>query len=147
MNGEPITVYRSLYFRAPMSSSIKSFAVIRLALLSGVLLLGAVCWVLTNQRGGGPQPGTDPASLSVFRVLVPALCLGALAVAAVLRGRVARTRDAARRDSMRLIAWSVGEGSALAGGVHYLLSGDPKLYVLGVVALLGTFIILPLRDA
>ena len=129
-----------------MSTPVRTFAVIRLALLTGVLLFGALCWFLTHQRGGGAQPGTDPADLSVFRIVVPALCLGALAVAAVLRGRVARTRDAAQRASMRLIGWALGEGSALAGGAHYLLTGDPKLYVLGVVALLGTFIILPMRE-
>jgi hypothetical protein len=129
-----------------MANSVRNLALVRFALLGGVLLFGAVCWFVTDQRGGGPQADADPAALAVFRVLVPALCLGAIAVATVLRGRVARERDAAKRDSLRMIAWAVGEGTALMGGVYYFKLGDPKLYVLGVVAMLATFIILPLRE-
>ena len=130
-----------------MNSSVRNLAIIRAALLGGVLLFGGVCWYLTNQRGGGPQPGADPAAFAAFRVIVPALCLGAIAVAAVLRGLVARERDAQKRSSLRIVGWAIGEGAALAGGVYYLTLGDPKLYVFGVVAMLATFIILPLREA
>ena len=129
-----------------MANSVRDYAIIRFSLLSGVLLFGAVCWFTANQRGGGPQPNVDLASFALFRIAVPVLCLGALVIATVLRGRVARERDAQQRNSLRVAAWAVGEGSALAGGVYYFMTGDPKLYVIGVVALLATFIIVPLRE-
>jgi hypothetical protein len=129
-----------------MANSVRSFAVIRQALLTGVLLFGAVCWYTAKQRGGGPQPGADADAFAAFRVLVPAACLGALVVATVLRGRVARERDPRSRDSLRMIGWAIGESSALFGAVYYYMTGDPKLYVIGVCTLLATFIILPLRE-
>ena len=129
------------------TTTVRTLAIIRSALLAGVLLFGALCWLVTSQRGGGPRPGADPASYEIFRVLVPALCLGAVAVAIVMRGLVARERDAQKRTSLSIVGWAMGEGAALAGGVYFLALGDPKLYVFGVVAMLATFIIVPLRDA
>jgi hypothetical protein len=128
------------------STSLRTLAIIRAALLAGVLVFGALCWVVTNQRGGGPRPGTDPAAFALFRVVVPALCLGAIALATVLRGAVSRQRDPQKRVPLRIVGWALGEGAALAGGIYFLELGDPKLYVLGVVAMLATFIILPLRE-
>lgn len=130
-----------------MATSVRNLAIIRFALLSGVLLFGAVCWFVTSQRGGGAQPGASPAAFAAFRIVVPALCLVAIAVAAALRGVVARERDAQKRVSLRIIGWAMGEGAALVGAVYYFNLGDPRLYVLGVVAMLATFIILPLREA
>lgn len=129
-----------------MAKSVSNLAVIRFSLLAGVLLFGGVCWFTTNQRGG-PPADADPHLFAAFAMVVPALCLGALAIAAVLRGRVARERDPQMRDSLRMISWAAGEGSALAGAVHYFNTGDPKLYVFGVVTLLATFIIVPLRES
>ena len=130
-----------------MATSVRNLALIRFSLLAGVLLLGGLCWFTTNQRGGGPQPGADPNAFAPFRVLVPSLCIAALAVAAFIRARVAREREVAKRDSLRMIAWAVGEATALMGGVYYFKFGDPKLYVFGVVTMLATFIIVPLRES
>jgi hypothetical protein len=127
------------------TTTVRELAVIRLALLAGVLMFGALNWFLVRQRGG-PPAGADAGSFAFFRVLVPALCVAAIGVAVALRPRVARARDDAQRVSLRMVAWAVGEGCALAGAVHYFLTGDPRLYVLGVVALLATFIIVPLRQ-
>lgn len=129
-----------------MANPVRNLAIIRFSLLSGVLLFGAVCWYVTGQRGGGPNPNASAQTFAVFRVLVPTLCVAALGVAAVIRTRLASARDAQQRDSMRMIAWAVGEGSALTGAVHYFNTGDPRLYVLGVVAMLATFIVVPLRE-
>ena len=129
------------------SASQRPFALIRFALLAGVLAFGAVCWFLVEQRGGGPQSGADADSYAVFRYLVPALCLAALGAAIVIRGAVRKARSEEQRNALRLVGWAVGEGAALAGGVHYMLSGDPKLYVLGLFALLASFIVVPLREA
>lgn len=128
------------------TSAVRELALLRAALLGGVLLFGAVAWFITRERGGAP-PNTDPRDFDVFRYIVPALCGGAVAVSIVLRVQLARIREAGRKASFRVVAWGAGEASALAGGVHYFLTGEPKLYVLGVVALLATLIIVPLRES
>ena len=121
-------------------------ALIRAAMLGGVLLFGAVCWYTLRQRGGGALPGVDPAALSVLRIVVPVLGFAALAVAIALRVVIARTPDEARRNSLRIIAWASGEAAALAGGVYFFELGDPKLYLIGTTAMLATFIVVPIRD-
>lgn len=119
---------------------------IRAALLAGVLLFGAVCWFVVRQRGGGPMPGVDTSAFSVLRVMVPVLGFAALSVAIAIRVVIARTREEARRNSLRIIAWAVGEAAALAGGVYFLELGDPRLYLIGATAMLATFIVVPLRQ-
>ena len=121
-------------------------ALIRAALLGGVLLFGLVSWVTIRQRGGGPLPGIEPAALGVFRVLVPALCLAAIGAAVAIRLAVARATEPARRNSLRIIGWATGEAAALAGGVYYFEVGDPKLYLIGLTAMLATFIVVPIRE-
>ena len=128
------------------TTSLKTLAVIRAALLAGVLLFGAVCWFTIRQRGGAPIDGGAADAFSAFRTIVPILCVVALGAAVALRSMIARARDEAKKSSLRIIAWAGGEGAALAGGIYYLRVGDPKLYVLGVVAMLATFVIVPLRE-
>jgi hypothetical protein len=118
-------------------------AIHRAALLTGVLLFGAVCWFAVRQRGGGPQPGTTAESMRMLRFFVPFLCAVAISVAIAIRVVVARTAQ----QTLRLVAWAAGDAPALAGGVYYLTVGDPRYYVVGVTAMLATFIIVPMRDA
>jgi len=129
-----------------MTTPVKSLALIRAALLAGVLLFGAVCWLSIRQRGGGPMHEGSADAFSSLRFVVPLLCVVALGVAVAMRSMIARERDAAKKSSQRVVAWASGEGAALVGGFHYMQVGDPKLYVLGVVAMLATFIIVPLRE-
>jgi hypothetical protein len=119
---------------------------IRAAMLGGVLLFGAVCWYLFRQRGGSAMPGVSAAGLAPLRVVVPVLGFVALVVAILIRLVVARTVDEAKRNSLRIIAWAVGEGAALAGGVYFFELGDPKPYLIGVTAMLATMVVVPIRD-
>ena len=120
----------------------QQLAVMRGALLTGVLLFGAVTWFM--HRGGARA--ADSGTAEALRLLVPALAVGAVVAAFVVRGALAPITDAARRPGLKLLAWAVGEGAALAGGVHYFLSGDPRLYAVGVAAMVATFIVVPARD-
>jgi len=119
---------------------------IRAALLAGVLLFGAVCWYIVRQRGGGPVSGVDTSAFAILRYMVPVLGFAALSVAIAIRVAISRTRDEAKRNSLRIVGWAVGEGAALAGGIYYMEIGDPRLYLIGTTAMLATFIVVPLRN-
>jgi hypothetical protein len=80
-----------------------------------------------------------------MRLVGPALSVAAVAAAAFLRAVIARTADPARVWSLRMIAWATGEAAALFGGVYWFNSGDPSRYTIGLIALLATFVVVPLR--
>ena len=120
--------------------------IIRLSLLVGVLLFGGVvAWLSSQGRvppGGRPA---DEATVRFLRMLAPAIAVAAAVAATYLRYVISRTPDAGRVWQLRLVAWAVGEAAALLGAVHWFLSGDPSRYVIGLVALLATFVVVPLR--
>jgi|SRR5665213_616472 len=99
---------------APANPRPQPLQLIRLFLMTGVLLFGAV--VLFVHRQPNWKPGVLP--IAVEYVLV-AYSILAVSIAAVLRGRVGWERDPQRRASLLLVGWAVGEGaaSASAGGV------------------------------
>jgi hypothetical protein len=120
--------------------------VIRLALLVGVILFGAVIWWLARDGRVPLRAGEGGAApLGVMRVLAAALAVGAVGAATLLRSMIARTTDPARIAQLRIVAWSLAEMPALLGGVYWLLSGDASRYTIGLVALVATFVIVPLR--
>ncbi|MEJ7810361.1 MAG: hypothetical protein WKG32_08100 [Gemmatimonadaceae bacterium] len=119
-----------------------TLAVIRIALLMGVIMFGAVTYFL--HRGGGwtPAPRETLALLRTFLVVVWA---GALAALLFLRSRLTGVTDAARRRTLLTIAWAVSESVALFGGVYYFLSDDPRWFLSGVFFMLAAFMIFPGR--
>lgn len=118
-----------------------TLAVVRIALLAGVLAFGAV--VFFQQRGEGWRPA-DPGSLSSLRTAMFAVWVGAAVLLIILRLRLSRLAEAAGR-SMLIVAWAIGEGAALFGGVYYMLSGDPQWFVIGLFIMLASFILFPIR--
>lgn len=116
-------------------------AVIRIALLAGVLAFGAVVYFL--QRGEGWTPA-DPDSTSVVRTAMFAVWAGAAVLLIVLRLRLSGLSDSARR-TMLIVAWAIGEGAALIGGAYYMLSGEPQWFIIGLFIMLASFILFPIR--
>jgi hypothetical protein len=114
-----------------------------MAMLAGVLLLGAFAWWT---RRSGAQRATDPEFGRILGVLPLALGVVALVAVVLLRRAVAQDRDPARGASLRLIGWAVGEAAALTGGVGYLLTGNVTSYLIGLAVLVFTFVGLPLPD-
>jgi hypothetical protein len=39
----------------------------------------------------------------------------------------------------------MGEGVALAGGVYYFITNDPRYYVTGILVLLASFMLFPIK--
>ncbi len=101
---------------------------IRLFLMTGVLLFGAV--VLFVHRQPNWKPSVLP--IAVEYVLVAYSILAAL-VAMVLKGRVGRERDPQRRASMLLVGWTAGEGAALIGVIIFYITGQAQWYGLGLL--------------
>jgi len=69
----------------------------------------------------------------------------AVVFAVVMRGGVRRMDDGPERNSKILSVWACGEGAALFGAVLFLLSNETQSYLLGLVAMLTTFALVPLR--
>jgi hypothetical protein len=119
-----------------------SLGVIRLSLLAGVLAFGAVTWSM--HRG---DDWTGPARPPGGTFATVALAVSVLAIAGILfaRRQVTTTRDAAKYGSWCVLGWAFGEVAALTGGVYYFLTDDPSRYLLGVLVMLLSFVLIPLR--
>ena len=125
----------------PRADGDAQLALIRISLLLGVLLLGAVSWFL--HRDPARQPN-NPESLVVLRRAMLGVWVLTIAALLALRPRLSRVTGAARR-SFLLIMWALGEGAALIGGVHFYLSGDARSFLGGLVVMLGAFLLFPIR--
>jgi hypothetical protein len=119
-----------------------ALAVIRIAILAGILLFGAVIWFLHRQPGWSPM---RPEALRTLRGAALLVCGAMLAVTMALRVAHGRATTVVGGARLAILGWALAEIPALLGGVYYYLSNDPRLYVLGIVILLAAFIILPLR--
>jgi hypothetical protein len=119
---------------------------IRVALLAGVLIFGAVTWWLHRQ---GRLEVVSAGELRPLRQAGAVVWLAAIVAEVVLfvvRLR-ARERDPARLQSQRIMAWSAGEAVALFGGVYYFRSADPQWFVYGLIFFLGVLMVFPAREA
>jgi len=113
---------------------------IRLALITGVLMFGAV--MLFVHRQPSWKPGVLPSAIG-YALLAYAIV--AVLVARAMRGRVLREPEPQRRASLLLIGWAVGEGAALLGAVIFFVTGQGQWYLLGLLAMLTVFAFLPIR--
>jgi hypothetical protein len=117
----------------------RTLGLIRIALLVGVLAFGGIVWHL--RRSGDTGYLVNPRALRVVGQAVwGIMTLGTLAVF-FLAGRATPER----RGSLSVIAWALGEATAIYGGLFWLLLGDSQWYVYGVACLLLTYFIFPIR--
>lgn len=118
----------------------RAAALIRIAFLSGVLIFGAVTWFLHRQPGY-----VSPGDIPPFRIALSGVMMLALGGIVAVRFILSRATEAMKIIQLRLVGWSMGEMAALAGGVYYLLTDNPQLFVMGLFVLLASFIVVPLR--
>lgn len=123
----------------PPPASVPVLAVIRGAILAGILVFGGVAWFLHRDAGWRPAPGLDPELLRWVGLAVWGVAaLGVLVVRARWSGV-----EPGRRASLAITGWALGEMAALWGAVYYLLTDDPGRYFTGVIFLLLTFYLFP----
>ena len=118
----------------------RTLALIRIALLVGVLVFGAIIWCL--QRSGWESAGVDPRGLRLAGQAVWGLMtLGTLGLF-LAAGRASLERRAA----FSVVAWALGEATAIYGGLFWMMLGDRQWYLYGVACLLLTYFIFPIRN-
>ena len=115
---------------------------IRLALIAGVLMFGAVTLFVHRQPTW--TPGMLPSAVG-YALLAYAII--AVAIARAMRGRVLREADPGRRASLLITGWAVGEVAGLFGAVIFFLTGQGQWYLLGLLAMLTVLAFLPIRGA
>ena len=121
-------------------SSPQPVQLIRLALIGGVLMFGAVTLFIHA------QPSWKPATLpSATSYALLACSIISVAIASAMRGRVLREPDPQRRASLLITGWSVGEAAGLFGGVVFFVTGQSQAYLLGLLAMLASFALLPTK--
>jgi len=117
-------------------------ALVRLALLAGVLLAGGVVWAMRRDAGAPPD-----VSIETLRGLRSA---GLLAWSAAVVGvslmflRLLR-RPTTPPHGQVIATWALAELPALYGVVRFWITGEPRWYLLGVVFMLGVLAIVPAR--
>lgn len=126
----------------PTSSRATALRIVRMALLSGVVVFGAVVTYLVGQNA--------PSAAADLRVALQWVNVGFLIVSAagvlVLQRIHAAERDPGKRQTWNITAWALGEATAMFGGVHYLLVGSPAPYLVGLAMLVASFVLVPIRD-
>lgn len=118
-----------------------SLAVVRIALLMGVLMFGAATYYVQGRPNWEPA---TPDVLSTLHVVMLAVLVLAVVLLLVLRTRGTPGTDASGR-TMLVIAWAIGETAALFGGVYYFLSGNAQWFIIGLFVMLASFILFPIR--
>ena len=113
---------------------------IRIAFLAGVLMFGAIIWFM--RRGGGGPPASDSGLIDLMSYA--AIAIGVVGIV-VMRRVLANATTAEKYASSAVMGWAFGELAALGGGVHFFLTGDPTRYVIGVMVMLLSFVLIPLR--
>lgn len=118
----------------------RTLALIRIALLVGVLVFGGIVWYL--QRSNDLTYSVDPRGLRVAGQAVWGLMtLGTLGLF-LAAGRATPER----RATFSVIAWALGEATAVYGGLFWMMLGDSQWYLYGVACLLLTYFIFPIRN-
>ena len=122
---------------APANPQPQPLQLIRLFLLVGVLMFGAV--VLVVHRQPNWKPGAVPNALPYALVAYSSLVVF---IATVLKGRVGREPDRQRRGPLLIMGWAVGESAALFGVMIFYINGQAQWYGLGLLAMVSALAIL-----
>jgi hypothetical protein len=121
-------------------SSVARLAAIRLAILLGVLMFGAVAWY---QRRA-PDWERPDVRLQPLRYMGMAAWGVAVVGIIALRLRFRASADVGATPRTAIVAWALGELPALFGAVFYYLTGDVTLFATGLAALAIAFVLFPL---
>ena len=113
--------------------------IIRVAMLSGVLMFGGIVWFI---RRGSP-PNFDPAGLNTLLWSARAVWGASMAACLVLFMALRNARRPQQVRTLSLVGWAAGEAVPLMVGVIWLLTGNSRWYLLGIIYLVLTFLAFP----
>lgn len=115
--------------------------IIRLAMLSGVLIFGAVIYYL--RTSGMVENSLEADDSSIFPIAAMGLVFMAGGAVFLFRRLIEQSSDEARRFQLSLVVFALCEGSALFGGVLWLVSGVYLPYLAGVGVFVMAFAWIP----
>jgi hypothetical protein len=115
----------------------QAYLAIRIAMMSGLLLFGAVAWFLHQRPDWQPPDEKLVGQLRMFGRVLGGVSIVAL-IFAYDRFRKAETR--VQSSTWAIIGWSLGETIALFGAVHFYLTGVSSWYIAGMILMSITFI-------
>jgi hypothetical protein len=118
----------------------RTLALIRIALLVGVIVLGGVVWFM--RRTSEPSYAVNPQGLRVAGQAV----WGLMTIGTLALFLLATKASAERRATYSVVAWALGEATAIYGGLFWMMLGDSQWYLYGVACLLLTYFIFPVRN-
>ncbi len=117
--------------------------IVRIALLAGVVFLGAAAIYLS--KIGAVEP-VDASTGEMLRlVFVVLLTAAAVAMFVFRRKRLALTTEE-DPTVLNIVGWALGEGVALFGAVLLIMTGDITHFLVGFVMMLVSFVFFPLPD-
>ena len=114
---------------------------IRISLLLPVVVFGAIVSVMVQR-----DPPRAPEMAQPLLMVNIVYLIGAMAGILYFQRRHAAEPVRQRRVTFNVVAWALGESTALFGAVHYLLVGSPIPYVVGLGMLIAAFVLVPIRD-
>ena len=127
--------------RPHQGASSTQLRLIRISLLLPVVVFGAVVSVMVQR-----DPPRAPELARPLLMVNLAYLVGAMVGILYFQRRHAAERDRQRRTTFNVVAWALGESTALFGAVHYLLVGSPLPYLVGLCTLIAAFVLVPVRD-
>ena len=105
----------------------------------GILLFGGTI-LLLKRLGSVPQMPDTP--LTPFMPYA----LGALLAGTITwRFATAKVVSEEQRQTNNLIGWAIGEAAAILGSIHWMQTGEPRWYIVGLFVLLGALVLHPIR--
>lgn len=114
---------------------------IRVSMVTGVLLFGAVIWFLRSSGSASitMQAGTAQTLLWIGRAVWGVAIIGCIVVFGILQ----RAPSGAKTQSLSIVAWALGEMTALFGGVVWYMAGRREWYISGVIFLVLALLAFP----
>ena len=129
--------------RPPPGPTKASMNIIRFAMLAGTVFFGGLAWYLV--QSGQIEPAIEASLASTIRLVFYVALVGVMLGLAFLRQRLTQAQVWARRASLLLLGYALAEGLTFFGIVYLFLTGDPALFLGGLLVFLLTFPFLPVR--
>ena len=119
---------------------------VRGVLLGLTLFFGLTVWVWHSFGAAGPNPGMFVRKLRIVGIMTWLYALVQLLDIRFWRSATARKRREAMGIPDSLIAWLFGQMLAWFGIIYYGFTEDARWYLAGLVVLLVTFFVFPVRS-
>ena len=120
---------------------------VRGVLLGLTLFFGLTVWVWHSLDAAAPNPGVFVRKLRIVGIMTWLYALVQLIDIRFWRSATARKRREAMGIPDSLIAWLFGQMLAWFGIIYYGFTEDARWYLAGLMVLVVTFIVFPVRQS